>query len=313
MLHTDIKPENILVVGISNKINKMMNDFKKIGFDDIYKKKYNECLSNKKKVDKEKIMQETINEVKKMIKKNIMEDLASESENLEETEESNSSYDSDSSEDSDDSEESDDLDIELIDDNYLKYDNVIIKLSDYGNCLPIDETNYKIQTRYYRAPEIILRYDMNERCDVWSIGCTMYELLTGELLFDPDKEKRFNRDRSHIYEIQSKLGLIPKNLIDKSRRRKYFFKCNGLMKGRSNLDYIPISLLITEKLKNRDDISSEDLKDIIDFLEITLEYDPRKRAGIEKCLSHKWLKWCSENNKNNKKKRHKKRRKKNKH
>ena len=40
-----------------------------------------------------------------------------------------------------------------------------------------------IQTRYYRAPEVIYdEYDIE--CDMWSIGCIIYELITGEYLFD---------------------------------------------------------------------------------------------------------------------------------
>lgn len=43
----------------------------------------------------------------------------------------------------------------------------------------------KIQTIYYMAPEIILgNINFTESIDVWSIGCIIYELLTGKFLFD---------------------------------------------------------------------------------------------------------------------------------
>jgi serine/threonine protein kinase len=43
----------------------------------------------------------------------------------------------------------------------------------------------KIQTLYYMAPEIILGNSyFTESIDLWSIGCIIYELLTGKYLFD---------------------------------------------------------------------------------------------------------------------------------
>lgn len=43
----------------------------------------------------------------------------------------------------------------------------------------------KIQTLYYMAPEIVLgNSNFNESIDIWSIGCIIYELLTGKYLFD---------------------------------------------------------------------------------------------------------------------------------
>ena len=40
-----------------------------------------------------------------------------------------------------------------------------------------------MSTRHYRAPEVILELGWSHPCDVWSIGCIMYELATGTTLF----------------------------------------------------------------------------------------------------------------------------------
>jgi serine/threonine-protein kinase SRPK3 len=42
-----------------------------------------------------------------------------------------------------------------------------------------------IQTRQYRAPEILIGAKWNERVDNWSMACLTFELLTGDYLFDP--------------------------------------------------------------------------------------------------------------------------------
>jgi serine/threonine-protein kinase PRP4 len=38
-------------------------------------------------------------------------------------------------------------------------------------------------SRFYRAPEIILGMEISYPVDVWAIGCTIYELWTGKILF----------------------------------------------------------------------------------------------------------------------------------
>ncbi|KAI9137318.1 kinase-like domain-containing protein [Paraphysoderma sedebokerense] len=40
-----------------------------------------------------------------------------------------------------------------------------------------------VSTRHYRAPEIILDCGWSFQCDLWSVGCILVELFTGEALF----------------------------------------------------------------------------------------------------------------------------------
>jgi serine/threonine-protein kinase PRP4 len=37
--------------------------------------------------------------------------------------------------------------------------------------------------RFYRAPEIILGLKYDFAVDLWSAGCTIYELYTGKIMF----------------------------------------------------------------------------------------------------------------------------------
>jgi len=56
-----------------------------------------------------------------------------------------------------------------------------------------------VVTLWYRAPEILLgdrKY--TTQIDLWSIGCILAELLTGEVLFKGDNE---NRQIQKIYDI----------------------------------------------------------------------------------------------------------------
>ena len=74
------------------------------------------------------------------------------------------------------------------------------------------------------SPEVILKLPHNHKCDIWSIGCVMYELLTGKILFDPSKTRRFNRDRQHINCIMNILGNIPDKFKNKIKNKSKFFK-----------------------------------------------------------------------------------------
>ena len=46
-----------------------------------------------------------------------------------------------------------------------------------------DLTEYVV-TRYYRAPEIMLSsHDYSHQVDVWSAGCTLCEVISGNIMF----------------------------------------------------------------------------------------------------------------------------------
>lgn len=75
----------------------------------------------------------------------------------------------------------------------LKPDNILvspdrksIKLCDFGTAVDtrdiMERTEYLV-SRFYRAPEIILGMEVGYGIDMWAIGCTIYELWTGKILF----------------------------------------------------------------------------------------------------------------------------------
>lgn len=59
-----------------------------------------------------------------------------------------------------------------------------IKLIDFGGATYDHETKSSlINTRQYRSPEVILGMEWSLPSDVWSVGCMLMELYTGNLLF----------------------------------------------------------------------------------------------------------------------------------
>lgn len=65
-----------------------------------------------------------------------------------------------------------------------------IKLIDFGSAT-FDEQYHStiVSTRHYRAPEVILGLGWTFPCDIWSCGCILLELATGDALFQVCPEK----------------------------------------------------------------------------------------------------------------------------
>jgi len=63
-----------------------------------------------------------------------------------------------------------------------------VKVVDMGNaCYTTKKLSSLIQTRNYRGPEVIIRSTYDTSADIWSLGCTVFELVTGRILFRPKK------------------------------------------------------------------------------------------------------------------------------
>jgi serine/threonine-protein kinase SRPK3 len=160
--------------------------------------------------------------------------------------------------------------------------HIQVKLSDFGVCMMMDQLSRgDIQTRYYRAPEIILRSSYTEKIDIWSIGCLMYELLTGELLFDPDKTDDLSRDRCQVAEFVCKVKPFPLEILHQYRKRNVFFDSNGLLKYDFKIQD-SFQKTLEHKLLNRNDMALYPI--IVHFIERCLEIDPSKRADIHECI-----------------------------
>ena len=69
------------------------------------------------------------------------------------------------------------------------------KVVDFGNaCWADKQFAEEIQTRQYRAPEVILQAGYSFSIDMWSFACTAFELATGDMLFTPNSGQGFSED-----------------------------------------------------------------------------------------------------------------------
>lgn len=64
------------------------------------------------------------------------------------------------------------------------YHPIKIKVVDLGNsCFFHDHLGEYVQSRSYRAPEVVLGVTYDQKIDIWSVGCILAELWTKNVLF----------------------------------------------------------------------------------------------------------------------------------
>lgn len=94
---------------------------------------------------------------------------------------------------------------------------------DFGSSCFVEEQLYTyIQSRFYRAPEIIFGIRYSNAIDMWSFGCILAELCRGYPIFPGENE---HDQIGYIMEIN---GLPPIELLRRGTRAHIFFERDGL-------------------------------------------------------------------------------------
>lgn len=122
-------------------------------------------------------------------------------------------------------------------------ENIIVKIADLGNACYVDHHfTDAIQTREYRSPEVIIQAQWGCSADIWSAGCVIFELITGQFAFKPaSRHSSFERDCDHMARI---IGTVLDEKHYKSQKACYDFYDKWFFDEESNfvdrpLDSIP--------------------------------------------------------------------------
>lgn len=93
-----------------------------------------------------------------------------------------------------------------------------IKLIDFGSALYGDRHHtHLVQTRHYRAPEVVLGIPWHKEIDMWSVGCIVLELLTGRMIFNT------HDPCDHLNQMERLIGPMPFILKRKSGNLQKLF------------------------------------------------------------------------------------------
>ena len=163
----------------------------------------------------------------------------------------------------------------------LQEDGQRLKVVDFGSgCIQGHQVYSYVQSRFYRAPEVVLRIPYTVKVDIWSLGCIIAELFTGEPLFPGDSEQEL---LEYHMEIQ---GLPSLNMLKNSRKAKHYFDTDGspyLIE-----DPVKGILRIPESRPLSKAVPTKDLE-MLDFVDKCLELDPEKRMSAVEASKHPFL------------------------
>ncbi|KAG4304833.1 hypothetical protein PORY_001886 [Pneumocystis oryctolagi] len=161
--------------------------------------------------------------------------------------------------------------------NNISYINV--KIADLGNaCWTHHHFTDDIQTRQYRSPEVLLGAKWGASADCWSMSCMVFELLTGDYLFDPKNGQDYTKNDDHIAQIIELLGKFPRFLASSGKYSHQIFNKKCELRHISKLNYWGLPEVLHDKYHLS--WSESDLLKII----------PEKRANAGGMSNHPWLK-----------------------
>ncbi|OMJ95010.1 hypothetical protein SteCoe_1708 [Stentor coeruleus] len=188
------------------------------------------------------------------------------------------------------------------------YSRCEVKIIDLGSaCFIHDHLGSYVQSRSYRAPEVILGCQYDYRIDVWSLGCILFELFTGNVLFQntciqellarvvsicgPLSEE-IHRTGRHVSRFFTKEKLIYKEVEDDKAldNRHLSEEMIELIKlARKNKKKIQLLIPKRSSIKNR--LHCNDMI-FIDFLKCLLDPDKDRRLTVVEALRHPFITEC---------------------
>ncbi|KAG8378655.1 hypothetical protein BUALT_Bualt07G0007900 [Buddleja alternifolia] len=164
------------------------------------------------------------------------------------------------------------------------YSRCEVKVIDLGSsCFETDHLCSYVQSRSYRAPEVILGLPYDKKIDVWSLGCILAELCTGNVLFQNDSPATL------IARVIGIIGPIEQDMLAKGRDTYKYFTKNHMLYER-NQDTNRLEYLIPKKSSLRHRLPMGD-QGFIDFCAHLLEVNPSKRPSAAEALKHPWLQY----------------------
>ncbi|KAI5098782.1 dual specificity tyrosine-phosphorylation-regulated kinase 1A, partial [Silurus meridionalis] len=177
-----------------------------------------------------------------------------------------------------------------------------IKIVDFGSSCQLGQRIYQyIQSRFYRSPEVLLGMPYDLTIDMWSLGCILVEMHTGEPLFSGANEV------DQMNKIVEVLGIPPSHIMDLApKARKFFEKLSdgtwSIKKTKDGKRYKPPA---SRKLHTilgveaggpggrRAGESGHAVADYLKFKDLVLrmlDYDPKTRIQPYYALQHSFFK-----------------------
>ena len=160
-----------------------------------------------------------------------------------------------------------------------------LHLIDYGSIEIPQKNAYDITYYSYRAPENVLNLDIQTSCDIWSLGCIFFEILTGEALI---QERYYNdtieSEQDLLHQIFSQLGQS-KEQLNYLQNSIYGIKyINSVQTLNKYETQSKIKYYLTQN--NRFYLPETEILLWTNLLQSMLEFIPLHRININKVIEH---------------------------
>lgn len=188
----------------------------------------------------------------------------------------------------------------------LKPDNILVsekrsllKVCDLGTAAfagDAEVTPYLV-SRFYRAPEVILGIPFDYAIDMWAIGCTLFELYTGRILFAGSDNNQMLRA------IQECRGKLPIRMLKRSSLAEKHFDLDGnffsqerdKVTGKATLRQVTFNKTVPGRdlrarlSANTKGMKADEVKEhaaFVDLMDKCLQLDPVRRLTPNDALRH---------------------------
>tara|TARA_A100001015_G_C14575661_1_gene550866 strand:- start:120 stop:560 length:441 start_codon:yes stop_codon:yes gene_type:complete len=124
-----------------------------------------------------------------------------------------------------------------------------------------------------------------ENLHIWSVACIVFESVTSEILFYPERKDYCTCDEHHLSLMIKKIGKIPKKIALSGLRSKLYFDKNGNLRNIKNIDTMDIK----DILINKYDFDSDYAQRLKSFIAPMFNFCKMQRAKAEEMLKHDWI------------------------
>lgn len=160
-------------------------------------------------------------------------------------------------------------------------------IADFGSAQIVesdDRTTDHITPCALRAPETILLGPWNQRVDIWTFGCLVFELITGQNLSEyvPYPDRGLDAAAGHLWQMMCFTGeeFEPKQLSWSHRAMQYFEETACYLKQNPPRLQNPFEM----SLRNYKTIGEEDVLETATLMRRCLRLDPDDRPSAEQLL-----------------------------
>jgi dual-specificity kinase/CDC-like kinase len=159
-----------------------------------------------------------------------------------------------------------------------------IKVIDFGGATyDYERKSSVVNTRQYRSPEVILGVGWSLPSDLWSAGCILAELYSGELLFAT------HDNQEHLALMERIIGPFPRWMIKRAKNTDLAHESFSLTSGRHRGSEVlsADSALYVKKMIPLDGMIRKQDARFLQLLRRILVIDPNERCTARECLRYR--------------------------